>query len=382
VTSAKATITVTAAGNAPLFSRQPTSAQTVAAGTSAVFSADVTGASSLQWWKDGTAIAGATTNALVLNAVSASAAGNYTLAATNSTGVTMSSVGTLTVNNVTNVADIGHLTNLSIRSNVAAGQILSVGFGVGGANTTGTKPLLVRAVGPTLTSYGVSATDAMADPTETIFLSGAAVATNDNWSGDATVSSRIGSTGAFPFSSASSLDAALAFTPAIGTYSVQIQGKNNTGGITLAEVYDATPNGSFTASTPRLINVSALTMVGTGDNILVVGFYVAGSTARTVLIRATGPALTAYGVTNYLVDPDLQLYTAGANPVLIRENDNWGGDPQLVTAGNSVGAFPLTNPNSKDSVIMVTLPPGLYSAEVKGVGNTTGTALIEVYEVP
>ncbi len=67
---------------------------------------------------------------------------------------------------------------------------------------------------------------------------------------------------------------------------------------------------------------------------------------------------------------------------MIRENDNWGGDPQLTTVGASVGAFALADAASKDAVLLVTLPPGTYSAQVSGVANTGGIALVEVYEVP
>jgi hypothetical protein len=98
-----------------------------------------------------------------------------------------------------------------------------------------------------------------------------------------------------------------------------------------------------------------------------------------LLIRAVGPTLTTFGVTGVLDDPKLQLFSGAT---LLRENDNWGGDAQLSTVGASVGAFPLANATSKDAVLLVTLPPGSYTAQVSGLNLATGVALVEVYEVP
>ena len=104
---------------------------------------------------------------------------------------------------------------------------------------------------------------------------------------------------------------------------------------------------------------------------------------RQVLIRAVGPTLATYGVGGVLADPQLELTQAinGAN-VVVAANDNWAGDAQITSVANTVGAFALSSAASKDATILVTLPPGVYSAKASGVGNTTGVALIEVYEVP
>jgi len=129
----------------------------------------------------------------------------------------------------------------------------------------------------------------------------------------------------------------------------------------------------------RLANVSARGWVGTGDNVLIGGLVVGGSTSRTVLIRALGPALTAFGVPGMLADPRLRLYRGSE---LVAENDNWGGDPLAAAAARAVGAFAVTDAASRDAVLLLTLPPGVYTALVSGVNNTTGIALVEVYEVP
>ena len=117
---------------------------------------------------------------------------------------------------------------------------------------------------------------------------------------------------------------------------------------------------------------------GTGDNILIAGFVVTGNSPKTLLIRAIGPTLTNYGVSGVLTDPKLELYAGNTK---IGENDNWGGATVLSNAFSATQAFPLPA-NSKDAALLVTLQPGVYSAQVSGVGGTTGVALVEVYEMP
>jgi hypothetical protein len=119
--------------------------------------------------------------------------------------------------------------------------------------------------------------------------------------------------------------------------------------------------------------------VGTGGNILIAGFVIGGSTSETLLIRASGPALAAFGVSGTLSDPQLQLYTAST---LLGTSNGWLGNLAIANAAGSVGAFPWSNPSSLDSAILVTLPPGAYTAQVSGASGDSGVALIEVYEVP
>jgi hypothetical protein len=160
-----------------------------------------------------------------------------------------------------------------------------------------------------------------------------------------------------------------------GGYSAQVAGPGNAGGIVLVELYDAA-----SATAARLVNVSARTAVGTGENALFAGFAVTGNAKRTVLIRAIGPALAAFGATGVLADPRLDLLVSGASTPLAT-NDDWGGGVNLTAAFNSVGAFPL-GATSKDAALLVTLDPGSYSVQVSGAGGATGEALVEIYEVP
>lgn len=129
-------------------------------------------------------------------------------------------------------------------------------------------------------------------------------------------------------------------------------------------------------------SISSRSYVGTGDNVQVAGFVISGTSPKTVLIRASGPALTPYGVSGVLADPYLELYDQ-SGPVLIASNDNWGDDPSMATAivpvAKRVGAFAWPA-GSKDSALLVTLAPGIYTTQVKGVNGGTGVTLMEVYD--
>jgi hypothetical protein len=274
-------------------------------------------------------------------------------------------------------AEVSRISNLSIRTGAGTGaQTLIVGFVIGGAGTSGTKPLLVRGIGPTLGAFGV--TNALADPKVELYgANSVPLLQNDNWNaGDATIFARVGAFALTP----NSRDAAL-YSGAmnVGGYSAQLSGVNNAAGVVLAEIYDVMPSASFGAATPRLVNVSARTLSGTGANVLIAGFVIAGPTSKTLLVRAIGPTLSVFGVTGVLTDPKLEVFNSSAG--LIQQNDNWGGTPALTAAFNSVGAFQLVG-DSRDSALLATLPPGNYTAQVSGVGGTTGVALVEIYEAP
>ena len=165
----------------------------------------------------------------------------------------------------------------------------------------------------------------------------------------------------------------------MGPYTAEVSGSSGDTGVALAEVYDATPSGSYTPASPRLINISARANVGSAPNVLIAGFVIGGSTSRTVLIRASGPALLGFSVPNTLADPELQLFSGST---VVASNTKWGGDAEISMVANSVGAFPWASLTSADSALLVTLPPGAYTAEVSGATGDSGVALVEVYEVP
>ncbi|HVU35118.1 MAG TPA: Ig-like domain-containing protein [Opitutaceae bacterium] len=274
----------------------------------------------------------------------------------------------------------GTLRNISTRGQVGTGDaILIGGFVVRGSAA---KQVLIRAVGPTLGSFGVTGT--LATPVLQLYdSSNNLVAMNDNRVTDsAGVAAAAARAGAFPLPAGSS-DAAALMSLAPGGYTAQVSGLGGTTGVALMEVYDLDTATAYTSQ--KLVNVSTRGFVGSGSNPLIAGFIVSGTIPKRVLIRAVGPTLAQEGVSTAIADPMLRVsHTVNNADVEIRENDNWeqGNDPALVAdATAKVGAFALGS-GSKDAVILITLPPGVYTAQASGVNNTTGLALIEVYEVP
>lgn len=134
------------------------------------------------------------------------------------------------------------------------------------------------------------------------------------------------------------------------------------------------------ANQGNLIDVATRAFVGTGDEVLIGGFVIYGLEPKRVLVRGVGPTLVGYGVTNPLGDPVIQLFGPNGE---IAQNDNWSAQSAAVevqAAANQVGAFPLPS-GSTDAALVATLAPGPYSAIVSGTGGTTGTGLVEVYDV-
>jgi hypothetical protein len=224
---------------------------------------------------------------------------------------------------------------------------------------------------------------ALADPVIQFFSGASLLLENDDWAGDTQVLSVTPQVGAFNLAANTSKDAAFVTSNGGGSYTAQVSGAGSTPGIVLAEIYDATPGSAFTASTPRLVNVSARTQVGRGGDVLIAGFAIGGTSSKTVMVRAIGPTLGVFGVPGTLVDPKLDLFPSGSD-VAISANDNWGAATnaaQVAAAAQSVGAFPLAL-ESRDAVLLVTLPPGSYTAQISGVNNGIGAALVEIYEIP
>ena len=373
VTSSGAVLTVTPS-TLPTITSQP-QGHTVATGGSVVFSVGATGGGlTYQWTKGGSPISGATSSQYLISNAQASDAAGYTVTVSNGSGAVTSTAAGLTV---VNTANPGRLINVSVRIVSGTGaNVLFAGFVTGGAGTSGSKQLLIRGIGPTLASYGVPGV--MADPILNIIPSGATVPllTNDNWGGDPTVMSVAAAVGAFALPSTTSKDSALVATLPAGVYSASVSGVNNTTGTVLAEIYDANPS-VFSPTTPRLINLSARASMS-NDNPLIAGFVIGGSTAKTLMIRAVGPTLGTYGVTGFMSDPQLQLNLPQGTTLT---NDNWGGSTLISNLAASLGAFSL-DPASLDAVLLVTLDPGVYSAEALGVGGASGVVLVEIYEVP
>jgi len=324
-----------------------------------------------RWEKNGVTMPGVTGTELIIPNVTSADGAHYEVYATNAIGTNSSGYLHLEVQNPPRLA------NLSVRSRVGTGlDELTVGFVVGNPAGGNAPFFMVRGVGPSLATFGV--TGALADPKLTIVRSiGGVLSTNDNWGGSPTLSDAARSVGAFPFANATSKDAVVYTSFSQGAYTALVQSVDDTPGVALAEIYDTTA--SPTTYNPRLVNVSARTKVGTGDEILIAGFSVAGEQPLRVLIRAIGPTLgNVFSVSGALADPKLTLFR-GSTP--LAENDDWSNTTELTETFRAVGAFPL-QPGTKDAAILTTLPAGSYTAQITGVNGTTGVALVEVYEVP
>jgi uncharacterized delta-60 repeat protein len=325
-----------------------------------------------QWQKDGVDIVGATTSTYMIARAAGSDMGYYRVAVS-SGGTTIESGEAILTVETPGVE--GRIVNVSTRGFVPAGGALTPGFVLRG---TGTKRIVARAVGPTLLRFGLG--ESLADPRLDLFPFGGSVALagNDDWgTGGAMLGPVSASVGAFALDSGAK-DAGLLADLTLGAgnaYTARVTATSAAAsGIALAEIYDAD---ALTAPA-QLVNVSTRGFVGTGATALVPGFVIGGAGPKQLLIRAVGPGLAPFGVSDLLADPQISVIPSG-RVAPVAANDNWSSD--LSTSFAAVGAFPLTA-GSRDAAVLVRLPPGGYTVVVSGVGNTTGTALVEIYDVP
>jgi len=279
-------------------------------------------------------------------------------------------------------SDTEKLINISTRSQTGTtANTLIAGFVITG---DAPKPVLVRAIGPTLaTAFNVSG--ALSAARLEVFRGSTSIAVGDDWGAPAagapsaaTIAAITARVGAFGLP-AGSRDAALLLTLEPGAYTAVVTGQGGASGVCLVEVYDAT-SGAIPRS-QRIINIATRATVGTGDNALIAGFYVNGTVPKRLLIRGVGPALAQFGISGALARPQL-VVNSGAT--VLAQNAGWGTSPDatlLATSAAQVGAFAFAA-GSADAALIVHLSPGAYTAQVSGVGNTTGVALVEVYELP
>lgn len=379
------------APSAPTFAQQPSSVS-VSSGDTLVLSVGAPQPQTDYRWTfggfpmpdgnwNGATVSGGGGPTLMIRNVTPNLTGSFACLASNASGEAMSQPAQV---QVAAPGGNGRLVNLSTLGWTGTGaDALTFGFVSGGAATGSVQPVLLRGSGPALTSLGVAG--ALPDPELDLYaLGGSLLATDAGWQGSSVIANLAAAVGAFPWLNPESLDSALAPTLSSGGYTVEVTGASGDAGVVLAEVYDATPSGQYTAASPRLINASARALLGTaaGSPLLSAGFVIGGSTARTVLIRASGPALAAFGVTPVLADPALKVFSTGSvAPVPIASATGWTGDPVIASAAASVGAFAWPS-TSADSAVLITLPPGNYSAQISSAGgNGSGVALAEVYEV-
>lgn len=152
------------------------------------------------------------------------------------------------------------------------------------------------------------------------------------------------------------------------------------GGINAGDLFFIKPAAppAGTGATTRLVNLSARAAVGTDSNILIAGFIVSGSGNKSMVIRGVGPALTQFGVSNYLAQPSLGLFNAQS--AQINSNTGWSNSAALSAAFTQVGAFSYPA-GSVDSALQVSVPANQsYTAEVSGGNGGTGVSLAELYD--
>ena len=123
-----------------------------------------------------------------------------------------------------------------------------------------------------------------------------------------------------------------------------------------------------------LENISTRGVVGTGDEVMITGFNLNGDigSSQRVMVRALGPSLGQFGVRDFLANPSLRVYDS--NGILVGQNDNWRDDQAA-----EIAQTPFAPANDLESGMILTLPPGNYTAILSGVNNTTGNAVVEVY---
>jgi len=276
-------------------------------------------------------------------------------------------------------ADTPRLSNLSTRGQVGTGADIMIAGLVIGQGTPET--VLIRAVGPGLANLGV--TGVLSMPILSLYDSaGTLVQSNQGWGNGNATAAIMSSAGAFALA-AGSADSALVVTLQPGTsYTAQVAGANGSTGVALLEVYEVSP----ISTTARLINLSTRGDMGTGGNILIPGVNIGpGTGTRTLLVRASGPALAALGVSGTLADPTFSV--VDSTNTTLASNDNWGtpvgNEPtatELAAAFTQAGAFPFAT-GSLDSAAIVTLGTGSYTVLASGNGGGTGVCLVEVYDL-
>jgi hypothetical protein len=271
------------------------------------------------------------------------------------------------------------LSNISTRALVETGDNVMIGgFMVQG---TESKRVIILAIGPSLTPFAI--TDPLADPTlELHDATGALIGSNDNWIrtiiGGVITIDQVADIRNSGYAPGNVRESAIIADLPVGDYTAIVRGPGNTSGVALAAVYDLSPD-----TTSILANISTRAFVQTGDDVMIGGFIVGGTQSKRVIIRAIGPSLTQYGVPDALTDPTLELHDGTG--ALIASNDNWmvtiiGG---IITTNQVRDIFNsgLAPGQRAESAIIATLPPGDYTAIVRGVNDTTGIGLVEVYDL-
>jgi hypothetical protein len=282
-------------------------------------------------------------------------------------------VHTLTVgsSSFSTVPPAGVALNISTRLPVGLDQnVLIGGFIIQGPAP---KTIVLRAIGPTLTDFGIAG--ALADPTLELFQGNTSLARNDTWRttqiGGIITSNQSIDLLATTIPPSKDAESAMVVTLDPGSYTAVVRGANNTTGVAVVEGYDIDPD-----KTSTLANVSTRGFVqGSGNNGMIGGFiYGGGPGATNVVVRGIGPSLAPFGISNALSDPMLEL--RDANGTIVDSNDDWISNRSKIPTG-------LQPSKDVESAILVTgLAPGGYTALLQGKAGETGVGVVEVYIFP
>ena len=268
----------------------------------------------------------------------------------------------------------GLVGNVSTRLPVGTGDnVLIEGFIVQGP-VGSTKKIIVRAIGPSLAPFGI--TDALADPTLEIHdATNAIIAINDNWRttqvGGIITADQVADISASQLAPSNDLESAIIANLAPGSYTAVVRGAGNTVGTGVVDAYD------LSAGSPaKLANIATRGLIQPGDKLMIAGFIIQNGSVRAV-VRAIGPSLSAFGITNALADTTLQL--RDNNGAIVVENDDW----KIRTDGSSqqaeLEATGLQPTNDLEAAFLITLQPGQYTAQVRGKPEATGIGVVQVY---
>jgi hypothetical protein len=272
---------------------------------------------------------------------------------------------------ITGTGTPGFVGNVATRLPVGTGDnVLIEGFIVQGP-VGSTKKLVVRAIGPSLIPFGIA--DALTNPTLGIFdATSTQIASNDNWKttqvGGIITADQVAEINGSGVAPTNDAESAIVANISPGTYTAVVRGANNAIGTAVVDAFDLS-----STSQARLANISTRGLIQPGDKLMIAGFIIQNGAVK-VVVRAIGPSLAQFGIANAL--PDVTLQLRDANGAIVRENDDWMTDPDQKT---QLQALSLQPTNNLEAALVQTIPPGNYTAQVRGKPEATGTGVVEVY---
>ncbi|HKX51993.1 MAG TPA: hypothetical protein VJQ48_16295 [Candidatus Binatia bacterium] len=283
---------------------------------------------------------------------------------------------------------------------------------IGGFVIEGNEPavVLVRGRGPSMGEKPFLVPGTLSNPHLELFSGSTRIAKNDNWQDSPQCDSRFvcgasaqitatrldpcqpnpGQTAA---PGGCSLESAILMILPPGAYTAALSGVNGGTGVGLVEVFEI----GVGAKPSKLVNISTRAIIRSADDVMIGGVILAGSAPKTVLIRGRGPSMAGapFFVGNVLSNPWLQLFSGSR---VIAENDNWQDRPDCDARFSCGGSAQIKavamdpcqpNPGQtsapagcrQEAALLVTLPPGAYTAILRGVGGGTGVGLVEIFDI-